>query len=215
MGASINLISLSTLRATGISERNIQGCLLEVTWFRGKGEYTACHFQLWLKVGPVSSLVHFLMVKIKVSHHILLGRPWLHKHRLIPSTYHQCVKGRLNCRMIRIAANPSPFKQVVAHLVKTIFYDKWAPSGESLVSKPQGTFVPRWEDVQDDPELDLKGLLIQGKKRKEVSTLESNNAPQCVKVQTLMVESFASYKGEWGSHAICKGALDKDRSIKA
>ena len=31
MGASINLISLSTLRATGISERNIQGCLLEVT----------------------------------------------------------------------------------------------------------------------------------------------------------------------------------------
>ena len=98
--------------------------------------------------------------------------------------------------MIRIAANPSPFKQVVAHLVKTIFYDKWAPSGESLVSKPQGTFVPRWEDVQDDPELDLKGLLIQGKKRKEVSTLESVNAPQCVKVQTLMVESFASYKGE-------------------
>ena len=57
--------------------------------------------------------------------------------------------------MIRIAANPSPFEQVVAHLVKTIFYDKWAPSGESLVSKPRGTFVPRWEDVQDDPELDL------------------------------------------------------------
>ena len=53
--------------------------------------------------------------------------------------------------MIWIAANPSPFKQAEAHLVKTMFYDEWAPSGESSVSKPQGTFVPKWEDIQDDP----------------------------------------------------------------
>ena len=24
--------------------------------------------------------------------------------------------------------------------------------GENVVTKPQGTFVPRWKDVQDDPE---------------------------------------------------------------
>ena len=62
--------------------------------------------------------------------------------------------------MIRIAANSSPFEQAEAHLVKIMFYDKWASSGESLVSKPQGTFVLRWEDIQDDPELDLRRLLI-------------------------------------------------------
>ena len=96
---------------------------MEVTRFGRRGEYTASHIQLWLKVGPIASLAHFHLVKTKVSYHILLGRPWLYKQRLVPSTYHQCVKGRLNDRMIRIAANPLPFKQAKAHLVETMFYD--------------------------------------------------------------------------------------------
>ena len=135
-GASVNLIPLSTLQAVGISERKIQGCPMEVAGFGGRGEYTACHIQLWLKVGPIASLAQFHEVKIEVSYHVLLGRPWLHKHRLVLSTYHQCVKGRMNGRMIRIAANPSPFEQAEAHLVETMFYGQWASSGESSVSKP-------------------------------------------------------------------------------
>ena len=44
--------------------------------------------------------------------------------------------------------------------IYTMFYDKWAASRKISVSKPQGTFVPRWEAVQDDPKLDLKRLLM-------------------------------------------------------
>ena len=124
IGASVNLIPLSTLQAAGISKRKIQGCPMEVTGFGGRGEYTAGHIELWLKVGPITFLAWFHVVKIDVSYHVLLGRPWLHKHPLVPSTYHQCVKGRLNGRMIRIAANPSPFEQAEAHLVETMFYDQ-------------------------------------------------------------------------------------------
>jgi len=62
--------------------------------------------------------------------------------------------------MIQIAGNPSLLEQVEAHLVETIFYDKWAPLGESLVSKPTATFIPKWEDIQDDPELYLRELLL-------------------------------------------------------
>ena len=54
----------------------------------------------------------------------------------VDNLYHQVVKGRLNGRMIRIVANPSPFEQAEAHLVETMFYVKWAPSGESSISKP-------------------------------------------------------------------------------
>ena len=88
IGASVNLIPLSTLQAAGILERKIQGCPMEVTRFGGRGEYTAGHIQLWLKVGPIASLTRFYVVKTEVSYHVLLGRPWLHKHRLVPSTYH-------------------------------------------------------------------------------------------------------------------------------
>ena len=158
---------------------------MEVTAFCGRGEYTAGHIQLWLKVGPKASLVRFHVVRTEVSYHVLLGRPWLHKHRLVPSTYHQCVKGRLNGRMILIAANPSPFEQAEAHLVETMFYDQWAPSGESLVSKPRGTFVPKWEDIQSDPEPDLRELLARKKKRKEAPAAELDNTPRCIRVQGL------------------------------
>ena len=53
---------------------------MEVTGFGGKGEYTASHIQMWLKVGPIASLTQFLVVKTKVSYHVPLRRPWLHKH---------------------------------------------------------------------------------------------------------------------------------------
>ena len=79
-GAFVNLIPLSTLQVAGILERKIQGCLMEVIGFGGRGEYTAGHIQLWLKVGPIASLARFHVVKTEVSYHVLLGRPWLHKH---------------------------------------------------------------------------------------------------------------------------------------
>ena len=79
-GASINRIPLSTLHVAGISEKKIQGCPMEVTGFGGRGEYTAGHIQLWLKVGPIASLARFHVMRTEVSYHVLLGRPWLHKH---------------------------------------------------------------------------------------------------------------------------------------
>ena len=85
--ASVNLIPLGTLQAAGISESKIQGWPIEVIGFEGRGEYTTSHIQLWLKVGPIASLARFHVIKTKVSCHVLLGRPWLHKHRLVSSTY--------------------------------------------------------------------------------------------------------------------------------
>ena len=157
---------------------------MEVTGLGGRGEYIAGCIQLWLKVGLIASLAYFHMAKIEVSYHILLGGPWLHKYRLVPFTYHQCVKGRLNDKMIWMVVNPSPFEQAKAHLVETMFYDEWASSGESAISKPQGTFVPRWEDIQDEPEPDLRELLMRKKKRKEMPTSELSGMPRCVKIQT-------------------------------
>ena len=87
--------------------------------------------------------------------------------------------------MIRVAANPSPFEQAEAHLVETMFYDQWTPSGENVVAKPQGTFVPRRKDVQDDPEPDLRELLVRKKKRKEAPAAELDEVPQCVRIRGL------------------------------
>jgi len=52
------------------------------------------------------------------------------------------------------------------------------------VSKPQDTFIPKWEDIQDNPEPNLRELLMRRKKRREAPTSESSDMPQCVRVRT-------------------------------
>ena len=110
-GASLNLIVLSTLETVGLTSRRILGALMEITGFGGLAELTEGYVQLALRVGPIVALTRFHVINLEVSYHVLLGRPWLHKHHLVPSTYHQCVKGRLNGRPIRIPANHNPFSQ--------------------------------------------------------------------------------------------------------
>uniref|UniRef100_A0A2N9ENN0 Integrase catalytic domain-containing protein n=1 Tax=Fagus sylvatica TaxID=28930 RepID=A0A2N9ENN0_FAGSY len=165
-GSCLNLIPLSTLKAANIPQHKIQGAPIEVTGFGGAAEYTMGHIQLVLRVGPIVALTRFHVVNSEVPYHVLLGRPWLHKHKLISSTYHQCIKGRLNGKPIRIAANPSPFDQTEAHFIEAALYDELSTE-EPPIIKPSGTPLPDWEDIRNDPDVDLREVLERKKKRKE------------------------------------------------
>ena len=141
-GASLNLIPTSTLKATGIPLSRIAGAPIEVFGFVGINECTIGSIQLVLKVEPIVTLTRFHVIDSPVSYHALLGRPWLHKHKLVPSTFHQCVKGRFNGKPIRISANPTPFDLPETHYFKATFYDKLTPSGEDSTSRPVGIPLP-------------------------------------------------------------------------
>uniref|UniRef100_A0A2N9GX05 Integrase catalytic domain-containing protein n=1 Tax=Fagus sylvatica TaxID=28930 RepID=A0A2N9GX05_FAGSY len=86
--------------------------------------------------------------------------------------------GRLNGKPIRIAANSCPFDQTEAHFVEAALYDDLASTGEPSIVRPCGTPLPAWEDIKDDPEIDLRELLQRKKKRKE-REVEQGSAPQC------------------------------------
>ena len=87
-GASLNLIALSTMEAVELASRKILGAPIEITEFEELTESTEGYVQLALRVGPIVALTRFHVINSELSYHMLLGRPWLHKHRLIPSTYH-------------------------------------------------------------------------------------------------------------------------------
>ena len=93
------------------------------------------------------------------------------------------MKGRINGRTIRIAANSSPFKQAEAHLVETVFYDEWASSKETFQAKPSGTFVSMWENIENDPKPKLRGLLERKKKRKKASVTELDSLSHYVRLK--------------------------------
>ena len=150
---------------------------MEITGFRGLAESTEGYVQLALRVGPIVALTRLHVINSEVSYHVLLGRPWLYKHCLIPSTYHQCVKGRLNRRPIRIAANHNPFSQGEVNFVETMFYDKLEPDNESPMLRTPG--APVLEEKEGGGTCDLRNLLKRKRQKREPSTSRSR---ECVVV---------------------------------
>uniref|UniRef100_A0A2N9G2A5 Integrase catalytic domain-containing protein n=1 Tax=Fagus sylvatica TaxID=28930 RepID=A0A2N9G2A5_FAGSY len=88
------------------------------------------------------------------------------------------MEGRLNGKPIRIAANSCSFDQTEAHFVEAALYNDLASTGEPSIVRPCGTPLPAWEDIKDDPEIDLRELLERKKKRKE-REVEHGSPPQC------------------------------------
>uniref|UniRef100_A0A2N9HA28 Reverse transcriptase domain-containing protein n=1 Tax=Fagus sylvatica TaxID=28930 RepID=A0A2N9HA28_FAGSY len=62
----------------------------------------------------------------------------------------------------------------------TSLYDEVAPVGEALLAKPVGIPLPKWEEIKDASETDLRDLLeLKRKRREEASTNKSQ--PQICK----------------------------------
>ena len=99
------------------------------------------------------------------------------------------MKGRLNGKPIRIAANPTPFDQSESHFVEAALYDEVALTGEASLAKSVGIPLPKWEEIKDVLETNLRDLVERKKKRKaEAST------NMCVSIYR-MGALFTAYEG--------------------
>ena len=141
-GASLNLVPTSTLKAAGIPFSKIARAPIEVPSFVGIHEYTIASKQLILKVGPIVALTRFHVIDSPISYHALLRRPWLYKHQLMPSTYHQCVRGRLNGNPMRTSTNPTPFDLSEAYYLRLISIMSSPQVGKILLQGPLGSHYP-------------------------------------------------------------------------
>uniref|UniRef100_A0A2N9HR17 Integrase catalytic domain-containing protein n=1 Tax=Fagus sylvatica TaxID=28930 RepID=A0A2N9HR17_FAGSY len=158
-GSCLNLIPLSTLQAVNLPQQKIQGSPMEVTGFGGMTEHTMGHVQLVLKVGADCG-----------THTIPCGE--------CGNSLSCAPRGDSMANQFRIAANSCPFDQTEAHFVEAALYDDLASTGEPSIVRPCGTPLPAWEDIKDDPEIDLRELLERKKKRKE-REVEHGSPPQC------------------------------------
>ena len=92
------------------------------------------------------------MIDAEVSYHLLLGRPWIHKSYVVPSTLHQCVKAIRGKKEVFIPATKALFLQEEAHWVETTFFDDIYEGIDEV--RPRGiTLITPEEDY--DMEIDL------------------------------------------------------------
>uniref|UniRef100_A0A0V0H2I2 Putative ovule protein n=1 Tax=Solanum chacoense TaxID=4108 RepID=A0A0V0H2I2_SOLCH len=65
---------------------------VKVRAFDGAQRSVIGEIYLTLQVGPTEFPILFQVMDVSSNYNLLLGRPWVHMARAVPSTLHQCVK---------------------------------------------------------------------------------------------------------------------------
>lgn len=165
--SSINIISLSTLDAVGFPREKIIRQPIEVSSSRGHKTYTLGFVNLDFAIGSIRAAYPFQVINSQTSYHILLVRPWIHRNKAVPSTYHQCLKVVWKSKRVYINATVSSFQRNETHFLEATYFDELAEAGEVAPSKPKGVPLWRWEDLErGDPRVDNSAYTSTGRPKK-------------------------------------------------
>jgi hypothetical protein len=70
---------------------------------------------LEVKVRSIRSKTSFHVLDGAASYHVILVRTWLHMHKAMNSTYHQCMKAIWKGKEVTIPATPAHFDELEAY----------------------------------------------------------------------------------------------------
>ncbi|XP_070019464.1 uncharacterized protein [Nicotiana sylvestris] len=91
-GSGVDICPLSTLQRMEIGTERIRPNNVCVRAFDGIKRDTLREIDLILTIGPVEFEVTFQVLDMDTSYNFLLGRPWIHAARAVPSILYQMVK---------------------------------------------------------------------------------------------------------------------------
>jgi hypothetical protein len=88
VGSAINLLPLHTLKKIGYSQRDLSCSNVVIHGFNQAGQEAMGTISLVLKLEKFMTYVKFHVIDVATSYNALLGRPWLHENKIVPSTLH-------------------------------------------------------------------------------------------------------------------------------
>ncbi|XP_074270705.1 uncharacterized protein LOC141594595 [Silene latifolia] len=91
-GSSVNLIMLETLKTMGFDKENLVKKSVPLVGFSGEIAFKRGEITIPTYIEGVNKLVRYLIIEGPTTYNVILGRPWLHQMKAVPSTYHQCLK---------------------------------------------------------------------------------------------------------------------------
>ena len=91
-GSRFNICLLSTLTLLNHDVGKICQSRMNIRAFYGSQRETMGEVDLCIQMGPAEFETEFQVMGISTSYNMLLGRPWIHAVRAVPSTLHQILK---------------------------------------------------------------------------------------------------------------------------
>ncbi|XP_026383836.1 uncharacterized protein LOC113279358 [Papaver somniferum] len=153
-GVSLNMISLHTLEPLGVPRTSIKTRATTVRRFGGQTQTTIGIVHLMMKIVPIRALTPFYVLEDDTTFHVLLGRGWILNHKVVASTYHQCVKTNIGGRQFRIPATNNLFGPEEAYMEDAVFYTQ--PGIDQGEQTERFITLPKWEEFQPEAEVNGK-----------------------------------------------------------
>ena len=91
-GSSVDLIFLDTLVRMGISKSDIRGAPSPLVSFTSETSMSLGNITLPVTAQGVVKMIKFTVFDRPAAYNVILGTPWLYEMKVVPSTYHHCVK---------------------------------------------------------------------------------------------------------------------------
>ncbi|XP_021727807.1 uncharacterized protein LOC110694911 [Chenopodium quinoa] len=123
-GSSANIIMLDTLKHMNIDEKNIVNKSTMLVGFSGETKKTSGEITLVTYAKGINLQVKFLVIDTLYSYNMILGRPWIHEMKAIPSTYHQVIKFPTRWGIKEIRGDPREAKECYKIALKATSAEK-------------------------------------------------------------------------------------------
>ncbi|KAJ9539548.1 hypothetical protein OSB04_032281 [Centaurea solstitialis] len=139
-GSSANVIFADTLKVMGIERSEIVRRSTTLIGFNGDPMNTLGEIILPVFAKGIDKQTKFNVVDYQSAYNVILGRPWIHEMKAIPSTYHQKIKFPSPWGIQEIASENKVARECYKITMKT--NQEWKKSNDDL----------RLEEVVLDPE---------------------------------------------------------------
>ncbi|XP_074265836.1 uncharacterized protein LOC141588287 [Silene latifolia] len=91
-GSSVNLIMLETLKNLGLSEKDLVKKAVPLVGFSGETKQSLGEIAVPTFIGGMNKQVRYLVIDGPSTYNVILGRPWIHEMKAVPSMYHKSLK---------------------------------------------------------------------------------------------------------------------------
>ncbi|XP_074314745.1 uncharacterized protein LOC141649981 [Silene latifolia] len=85
-------LSLETLKVMGFGEKDLATKEVPLVGFSGETKHSLGEIVIPTYAKGVNKQVRYLVIDGPSTYNVILGRPWIHEMKAVPSTYHQCPK---------------------------------------------------------------------------------------------------------------------------
>ncbi|XP_017256033.2 uncharacterized protein LOC135147082 [Daucus carota subsp. sativus] len=91
-GSAANIMTRNTLQEMGLADSDMIKQSTTLVGFSGETKRTMGEITLPTYAQGLNMLTKFLIIDCEITYNVIMGRPWIHDLKAVPSTFHQVIK---------------------------------------------------------------------------------------------------------------------------